>query len=40
MREAMLWIEQTGPAGWIWFVILYTLSCVLFLPGSVLSFGA
>jgi uncharacterized membrane protein YdjX (TVP38/TMEM64 family) len=39
-REAMIWIEQTGPIGWIWFVILYTLSCVLFLPGSVLSFGA
>lgn len=40
MREAMIWIEQTGPIGWVWFVILYTLSCVLFLPGSVLSFGA
>ncbi len=36
----MVWIEQTGPVGWILFVILYTLSCVLFLPGSVLSFGA
>lgn len=40
MRESMVWIEQTGPAGWVWFVFLYTLSCVLFLPGSVLSFGA
>lgn len=40
MREAMVWIEQTGPVGWFWFVLLYTLSCVLFLPGSVLSFGA
>jgi uncharacterized membrane protein YdjX (TVP38/TMEM64 family) len=39
-REAMVWIQQTGSAGWIWFVILYTVSCVLFLPGSVLSFGA
>lgn len=40
MEQAMTWIEQTGPVGWVWFVILYTLSCVLFLPGSVLSFGA
>jgi uncharacterized membrane protein YdjX (TVP38/TMEM64 family) len=40
MRESMVWIEQTGPIGWLWFVILFALSCVLFLPGSVLSFGA
>jgi uncharacterized membrane protein YdjX (TVP38/TMEM64 family) len=40
MNQAMSWIEQTGPVGWVWFVILYTLSCVFFLPGSVLSFGA
>jgi uncharacterized membrane protein YdjX (TVP38/TMEM64 family) len=36
----MDWIAQTGPLGWIWFITLYALSCVLFLPGSVLSFGA
>lgn len=40
MDQGMLWIEQSGWIGWIWFIILYTLSCVLFLPGSVLSFGA
>lgn len=40
MDQGMLWIEQSGWIGWIWFVVLYTLSCVLFLPGSVLSFGA
>jgi uncharacterized membrane protein YdjX (TVP38/TMEM64 family) len=40
MEHGMLWIEQCGWVGWIWFVILYALSCVLFLPGSVLSFGA
>jgi uncharacterized membrane protein YdjX (TVP38/TMEM64 family) len=40
MQNAMAWIEQTGPVGWVWFVVLYTISCVLFLPGSVLSFGA
>jgi len=40
MRQSMAWIEQTGPTGWLIFIALYTLSCVLFLPGSVLSFGA
>lgn len=40
MDQGMLWIEQSGWIGWIWFIVLYTLSCVLFLPGSVLSFGA
>jgi len=40
MEQGMLWIQHSGWIGWIWFVILYTLSCVLFLPGSVLSFGA
>lgn len=40
MEQGMVWIEQSGWIGWIWFIILYTLSCVLFLPGSVLSFGA
>ena len=40
MRQSMAWIEQTGPVGWVWVIVLYTLSCVLFLPGSVLSVGA
>lgn len=40
MRQSMAWIEQTGPVGWLWFILLYTLSCVLLLPGSVLSLGA
>ena len=40
LRQSMAWIEQTGPIGWLWFIVLYTLSCVLFLPGSVLSVGA
>jgi len=40
MEQSMLWIEQSGWVGWIWFIVLYTISCVLFLPGSVLSFGA
>lgn len=40
MDQGLLWIQESGWVGWIWFVVLYTLSCVLFLPGSVLSFGA
>lgn len=40
MGGAMDWIQGTGPAGWVLFVVLYAVSCVLFLPGSVLSFGA
>lgn len=40
MDQGMLWIAASGWIGWIWFIILYALSCVLFLPGSVLSFGA
>ncbi len=40
MDQGMLWIEASGWVGWIWFIVLYALSCVLFLPGSVLSFGA
>ncbi len=40
MDHGMLWIAASGWVGWLWFIVLYTLSCVLFLPGSVLSFGA
>ncbi len=40
MEETLRWIEQSGPVGWVVFIVAYTLSCVLFLPGSVLSFGA
>jgi len=34
------WIRHQGPTGWIWFILLYSLTCVTFLPGSVLSVGA
>jgi uncharacterized membrane protein YdjX (TVP38/TMEM64 family) len=33
-------IQQSGWVGWVWFVALYVMSCVLFLPGSVLTVGA
>jgi uncharacterized membrane protein YdjX (TVP38/TMEM64 family) len=40
LHHSMEWIEQSGWVGVVWFVVLYTLTCVIFLPGSVLSVGA
>jgi len=40
MTSGMDWIEQSGPVGWLWFIVPYTLTCVFFLPGSILTFGA
>jgi uncharacterized membrane protein YdjX (TVP38/TMEM64 family) len=36
----MEWIAQSGWIGVVWFIVLYTLTCVFFLPGSVLTVGA
>ena len=36
----MEWIQQSGWLGVLWFIVLYTLTCVFFLPGSVLTVGA
>jgi uncharacterized membrane protein YdjX (TVP38/TMEM64 family) len=40
LHHSMHWIEQSGWIGVVWFIVLYTLTCVFFLPGSVLSVGA
>jgi len=40
LYHSMEWIQQSGWPGVIWFVVLYTLTCVFFLPGSVLTVGA
>ncbi|HEY5704268.1 MAG TPA: TVP38/TMEM64 family protein [Terrimicrobiaceae bacterium] len=40
LHYSMEWIEQSGWIGVLWFVVLYTLTCVFFLPGSVLTIGA
>jgi uncharacterized membrane protein YdjX (TVP38/TMEM64 family) len=40
LHHSMEWIAQSGWTGVVWFVILYTLTCVFFLPGSVLTVGA
>jgi uncharacterized membrane protein YdjX (TVP38/TMEM64 family) len=34
------WVEQSGWVGWLGFIVIYTITCVLFLPGSVLTVGA
>jgi len=36
----MEWIEHSGWFGVVWFIVLYTLTCVFFLPGSILTIGA
>lgn len=36
----MEWIQQSGWLGVLWFIVLYTFTCVVFLPGSVLTVGA
>lgn len=40
MSRAMEQIADLGWMGWIWFIVLYVLTCVFFLPGSVLTIGA
>jgi len=40
LHNSMEWIEQSGWIGVAWFIVLYTLTCVFFLPGSVLTIGA
>lgn len=34
------WIKASGWVGAAWFVVIYTLTCVFFLPGSALTVGA
>jgi len=40
MNEALKWVQDLGMIGIVVFVAAYILSCVLFLPGSVLTLGA
>lgn len=40
LHHSMEWIASSGWVGAVWFIILYTLTCVFFLPGSVLTVGA
>jgi uncharacterized membrane protein YdjX (TVP38/TMEM64 family) len=40
MTGTLDWIGQSGWVGWLLFIVVYTLTCVFFLPGSVLTVGA
>jgi uncharacterized membrane protein YdjX (TVP38/TMEM64 family) len=40
LTASMDWIQASGWVGMVWFVVLYTLTCVFFLPGSALTVGA
>lgn len=40
LRDALEWVQQLGWLGVGVFVGLYTVACVLFLPGSILTLGA
>ena len=40
LHHSMEWIAHSGGVGVGWFIFLYTLTCVFFLPGSILTIGA
>jgi uncharacterized membrane protein YdjX (TVP38/TMEM64 family) len=40
LHHSMEWIAHSGWVGAGWFILLYTLTCVFFLPGSILTIGA
>jgi uncharacterized membrane protein YdjX (TVP38/TMEM64 family) len=40
MTRGLDWVGQSGWLGWLGFIVIYTLTCVFFLPGSVLTVGA
>lgn len=40
LSQQLIWIEQMGSAGYIWFVGLYVVATVVGFPASVLTLGA
>jgi uncharacterized membrane protein YdjX (TVP38/TMEM64 family) len=40
VHRSMEWVQQSGWIGVAGFIVFYTLTCVFFLPGSILSVGA
>src|SRR6478609_5778292 len=38
MTQSLDWVEKSGWLGWLVFIAIYTLTCVLFLPGAVVNF--
>lgn len=39
-RDAMAWIEEAGPVGYLVFFGLYIAACVFMVPGFILTLGA
>jgi len=40
VTDTLDWIRSAGWVGMIWFIVLFALTCVFFLPGSALTLGA
>ena len=40
LKSLLAWIDQLGWIGVLMYALLYTVSCVLFIPGSILTLGA
>ncbi len=40
LQQALQWIESLGPVGILWFISLYVIATVLFVPGTILTLGA
>jgi len=40
LNALLVWIEGLGPLGAVFYIGIYIVSCVLFVPGSVLTIGA
>ena len=40
LKQALNWVGQLGPSGPIFFIGIYVVATVLFIPGSVLTLGA
>jgi uncharacterized membrane protein YdjX (TVP38/TMEM64 family) len=40
LRSFQGWVAGLGPLGWVLYAIVYAVSCVLFVPGSILTLGA
>ena len=38
--DLMRTIHHAGPTGWLLFIVLYALCCLLFVPGSILTIAA
>lgn len=40
LKSLLAWIDQLGWVGILMYALLYTVSCVFFIPGSLLTLGA